>query len=73
MATPYPAAPFPNPRVGASRGMPETNEDANTPERRAEEDAQRYPAHDDPRRVIDPDEHRRGDPKPSPEEPPVRG
>ncbi len=27
-------------------------------ERRAEEDAQRYPAHDDPENVIDPDEER---------------
>ena len=35
----------------------EQEQDATT-ERREEEDAQRYPAHEDPERVIDPDEAR---------------
>lgn len=36
-----------------------TEEEQDAPlERREEEDAQRYPAHEDPERVIDPDELR---------------
>jgi hypothetical protein len=30
-------------------------EEADSPERREDEDAQRYPAHDDPKRVLEPD------------------
>jgi hypothetical protein len=40
--------------TGAPEPTPE-EEDASL-ERREEEDAQRYPAHEDPERVIDPDE-----------------
>ena len=32
-----------------------TREEDASPERRQDEDAQRYPAHEDPQRVIDPD------------------
>lgn len=41
-----------------STGEPEpTPEEQDAPlERREEEDAQRYPAHEDPERVIDPDD-----------------
>jgi hypothetical protein len=41
-----------------STGAPDrTPEEENAPpQRREEEDAQRYPAHEDPERVIDPDE-----------------
>jgi hypothetical protein len=40
--------------TGAPEPTPE--EEATRPERREEEDAQRYPAHEDPERLIDPDE-----------------
>jgi hypothetical protein len=40
--------------TGAPDRTPEEKEAP--PERREEEDAQRYPAHEDPKRVIDPDE-----------------
>jgi hypothetical protein len=40
--------------TGAPEPTPE-EEDA-PPERREEEDAQRYPAHEDPERVVEPDE-----------------
>jgi hypothetical protein len=40
--------------TGAPEPTPEEQEAS--PARREEEDAQRYPAHEDPERVIDPDE-----------------
>jgi hypothetical protein len=41
-----------------STGAPEPtpNEEEAPPERRREEDAQRYPGHEDPERAVDPDE-----------------
>jgi hypothetical protein len=35
---------------------PTPEEEEAPPERRTDEDAERYPAHEDPERVIDPDE-----------------
>jgi hypothetical protein len=37
---------------------PTPEEQDASPKRRKEEDAQRYPAHEDPERVIDPDEEK---------------
>jgi hypothetical protein len=41
----------------ADQPEPTKEEDEAPPERREEEDAQRYPAHEDPERVIEPDPH----------------
>jgi hypothetical protein len=42
--------------MSTSQPEPIPEEEDAPPERREEEDAQRYPAHDDPERVVDPDE-----------------
>jgi hypothetical protein len=39
----------------ADQPQPTREEEDAPPERREDEDAQRYPAHEDPERVIDPD------------------
>lgn len=41
--------------MSTSQPEPQPEERDAPPERRQEEDAERYPAHEDPERVIDPD------------------
>jgi hypothetical protein len=46
--------------MSIQQGPTEPEEENATPERREQEDAQRYPDHEDPERVVDPDEERDG-------------
>jgi hypothetical protein len=54
--------PFPPPDEGDSPTPypPDRSDVEDDPRRRQEEDAMRYPAHDDPRRVIEPNRHQGG-------------
>jgi hypothetical protein len=42
--------------MSIQQGPTEPEEENASPERRNEEDAQRYPGHEDPEQLIDPDE-----------------
>jgi hypothetical protein len=42
--------------MSTNQPEPTPEEQDASPERRKEEDAQRYPGHEDPERVVDPDE-----------------
>jgi hypothetical protein len=42
--------------MSTSQPEPTPEEEDAPPERREEDDAQRYPAHDNPERVVDPDD-----------------